>query len=233
MQRNARLLLGLINDVLDISRIESGKTEVRREALSVSALLQQVETDFGDMARRRGIVFRTAASPELDTVSQRRRQTDADPLQPRRVTRSSSRRRGSIEVRAEPRGSNRWALVVTDSGIGIPPEEQESIFEEFRQGESEAHQGHGGTGLGLAIVRKLVRLLGGTVSVQSAPGDGASFAVNLPRELAAEPRESPEDATSDGRDGRRRAFSPDEDEAVSAPDHYGTPPARKATWPES
>ena len=89
---------------------------------------------------------------------------------------------GFIEVRAEPRGRDQWALIVTDSGIGIPREEHDAIFEEFRQGESEDHLGHGGTGLGLAIVRKLVAILGGTVSVQSSPGEGATFTVHLPRE---------------------------------------------------
>jgi signal transduction histidine kinase/CheY-like chemotaxis protein len=185
VQRNARLLLGLINDVLDISKIESGKADVRRDAVSVATLLAQVETDFGEMARRKGLQLKTSVSDELDTVV-----SDGPKL-----TQVLSNlvgnalkftEQGFIEVRAEPRGQNRWALVVTDSGVGIPSQEHEAIFEEFRQGEGADHQGHGGTGLGLAIVRKLVQLLGGTVSVQSSPGEGASFAVNLPRELRPE-----------------------------------------------
>ena len=86
---------------------------------------------------------------------------------------------GTIEVGAEPRGRREWALVVTDSGIGIPAEEQDAVFEEFRQGESTTHQARGGTGLGLAIVRKLALLLGGTVAVQSTPGKGSIFTVTL------------------------------------------------------
>ncbi len=222
VRRNARLLLGLINDVLDISRIESGKTEIRREALAVSALVQQVETDFGEMARSKGLVFKTSASSELDTVV-------SDGAKLTQVLSNlvgnalKFTERGFIEVRAEPRGTNRWALIVTDSGIGIPAEEHESIFEEFRQGESEAHQGRGGTGLGLAIVRKLARLLGGTVSVQSVPGDGTSFTVNLPRELSAESRRPDEALTDGGGD----------DVVVTAIDRAEATPLRKATWPES
>ena len=186
VQRNARLLLGLINDVLDISRIEAGKTEVRREAVDLRALVRQVETDFAEMARKKGLSLTTSVSTDLDTVV-----SDGPKLTQILSNLVGNALKftdeGFVEVRAEPRGRERWALVVTDSGIGIPSEEQAAIFEEFRQGESADHQGHGGTGLGLAIVRKLVEVLGGTVAVQSSPGEGATFAVHLPRELPPEP----------------------------------------------
>ena len=185
VQRNARLLLGLINDVLDISKIESGKAEIRREVISVADLLRQVETDFAETARKKGLSLKTAVSGELDTVV-----SDGAKLTQILANLVGNAlkftEKGFVEVRAEPRGLHRWALVVTDSGVGIPKDEHDAIFEEFRQGESESHQGHGGTGLGLAIVRKIVHLLGGTVSVQSAPGEGATFGVNLPRELSTE-----------------------------------------------
>jgi signal transduction histidine kinase/DNA-binding response OmpR family regulator len=185
VQRNARLLLGLINDVLDISKIESGKAEVRREVVSVSTLVRQVEADFAEAARRKGLVLKTAVSGELDTVI-----SDGAKLTQILANLVGNAlkftERGFVEVRAEPRGDRRWALVVIDSGIGIAAEEHESIFEEFRQGESESHRGHGGTGLGLAIVRKIAILLGGTVDLQSAPGEGSTFTVTLPRELPAD-----------------------------------------------
>ena len=212
VQRNARLLLALINDVLDISKIESGKAEIRREIVSVGALLKQVETDFGEMARRRGLSLQTSLSSELDTVvSDGAKLTQI--LSNLVANALKFTEKGFVEVRAEPRGRNRWALIVTDSGIGIPTEEHEAIFEEFRQGESEAHQGHGGTGLGLAIVRKLALLLGGTVSVQSSAGEGASFAVNLPRELRSDTveRPSPEAETSGA---GRRVLVVDDDEST-------------------
>jgi CheY-like chemotaxis protein/anti-sigma regulatory factor (Ser/Thr protein kinase) len=94
---------------------------------------------------------------------------------------------GSITVRFEPREKDGWAIVVSDTGIGIPEEEQAAIFDEFRQGEGIEHRGRGGTGLGLAIVKKLARMLGGTVSVESAAGQGSRFTVVLPRDLPEEP----------------------------------------------
>ncbi len=185
VQRNARLLLGLINDVLDISKIESGKAEVRREVVSVATLVRQVETDFAEGARRKGLALKTAVSPELDTiVSDGAKLTQILANLVGNALKFTPK--GFVEVRAEPRGEKRWALVVIDSGIGIAPEEHESIFEEFRQGESESHRGHGGTGLGLAIVRKIAILLGGTATLQSAPGEGSTFTVTLPRELPAD-----------------------------------------------
>ncbi len=186
VQRNARLLLGLINDVLDISRIESGKAEIRREVISLEQLIRQVAADFAETARRKGLTLKTAVSPELDSII-----GDGSKLTQilGNLVGNSLKftETGFVEIRAEPRGEKRFALVVTDSGIGIPAEEHESIFEEFRQGESRSHLGYGGTGLGLAIVRKIVQLLGGAISLQSAPGEGSTFTVTLPRELPAEP----------------------------------------------
>jgi len=182
VQRNARLLLGLINDVLDISKIESGKAEIHREVVSVPTLLQQVATDFDDAAKRRALALTTSVSPGLDSVI-------SDPGKLNQILANlvgnalKFTESGTIDVRAEPRGPRQWALVVTDTGIGIPAQEQDAIFEEFRQGESPGHQARGGTGLGLAIVRKLALLLGGTVAVQSEPGSGSTFTVTLPREL--------------------------------------------------
>ena len=191
VQRNARLLLGLINDVLDISRIESGKAEIHREVVSVPALLGQVEADFKDAAARKELALTVAASAGIDSII-------SDPGKLNQILANlvgnalKFTETGFVDVRAEPRGPRQWALVVNDSGLGIPAEEQEAIFEEFRQGEAPGHQARGGTGLGLAIVRKLAGLLGGTVTVQSEPGTGSTFTVTLPRELAGgEPEAAP------------------------------------------
>jgi len=189
VQRNARLLLGLINDVLDISKIESGKAEVRIETVSIPTMLRQVEADFGDAARRKGLRLVTEADPALEAV-----RSDSAKLTQILTNLVGNAlkftEQGSVTVRAEARGPNGWALVVTDTGIGIPAAEQQSIFEEFRQGEAREHRSRGGTGLGLAIVRKLAVLLGGDVDVRSAPGKGSSFAVTLPRALAPGSQES-------------------------------------------
>ncbi len=213
VQRNARLLLGLINDVLDISRIESGKAEVRREIVSVAALVRQIETDFEQAARNKGLSLTTSASPELEAVV-------SDPAKLNQILANlvgnalKFTDAGYVEVRAEPRGPLQWALVVTDSGVGIPAEEQEAIFEEFRQGESALGEARGGTGLGLAIVRKLARLLGGTIGVRSSPGEGSTFTVTLPRESPGRRVEAPRPPVHVPEGLRRIALIVDDDEST-------------------
>ena len=215
VQRNAKMLLGLINDVLDISKIESGKMEITPQRVDVRSLLRQVETDFSEAAARKGLRLETRVASGLDFVT-----TD-----PARLTQILANLvgnalkftdRGSITVGAEPRGDDRWALIVADTGIGIPREEQEAIFEEFRQGEPEEHHGRGGTGLGLAIARKLVLALGGTITLESARGKGARFTILLPREMPAE-AEAPRSevpAFSSPRNGQKSILIVDDDEGV-------------------
>jgi signal transduction histidine kinase/DNA-binding response OmpR family regulator len=187
VQRNARMLLGLINDVLDISKIEAGKMEITRQRIDVGVLLTQVRNDFSETANRKGLKLTAEVAPGLEPVT-------SDPARLTQIFANlvgnalKFTDEGSILVRAEPRAEDRWALIVADTGIGIPEEEQETIFEEFRQGEPEEHRGRGGTGLGLAIVRKLVLALGGTISVESARGKGTRFTVLLPRDLPSEPQ---------------------------------------------
>ena len=187
VQRNAKLLLGLINDVLDISKIEAGKVEIDRQTVFLGALARQIEADYSEPARSKGLTFRTGVAPGLDSVT-------SDPARVMQIVSNlvgnalKFTERGSIIVRFEPRERERWAIVVSDSGIGIPEEEQAAIFDEFRQGEATEHRGRGGTGLGLAIVKKLAAMLGGTVSVESTSGKGSRFTVVLPRHLPEEAR---------------------------------------------
>ena len=187
VQRNAKLLLGLINDVLDISKIEAGKAEIDRQTVFLAALARQIETDYAEPARSKGLKLRAEVAPGLDFV-------DSDPARVLQIVANlvgnalKFTERGSITVRFEPREKDRWAIVVSDTGIGIPEDEQAAIFDEFRQGEGIEHRGRGGTGLGLAIVKKLAGMLGGTVSVESAAAQGSRFTVILPRELPEEPR---------------------------------------------
>ncbi len=187
VQRNAKLLLGLINDVLDISKIEAGKVEIDRQTIALATLAEQIEADYAEAARNKRLAFRTEVATGFDSVT-------SDPARVLQIVANlvgnalKFTERGSITVRFEPRGEDRWAIIVSDTGIGIPEEEQAAIFDEFRQGEAPEHRGRGGTGLGLAIVKKLAGILGGTVSVESAAGKGSRFTVALPREL---PRETP------------------------------------------
>ncbi|HVE65947.1 MAG TPA: response regulator [Thermoanaerobaculia bacterium] len=182
VQRNAKLLLALINDVLDISKIEAGKIEVHEQSIALASLARQIEADYGEPARARSLTFKTEVAPGLDSVR-------SDPGRVLQIVANlvgnalKFTERGSISVRFEPRERSQWAIVVSDTGIGIPEDEQAAIFDEFRQGEAVEHRGRGGTGLGLAIVRKLAGVLGGTVSVESEEGKGSRFTVVLPREI--------------------------------------------------
>jgi signal transduction histidine kinase/CheY-like chemotaxis protein len=184
VQRNARHLLQLINDVLDISRIEAGRAEVFPEPVDLEARFAQLTADYGEIARRKGVLFRTTIAEGLATV-------ETDPTKLTQILHNlvgnalKFTEQGSIEVRAETRGATRWALVVADTGVGIPDAEQQSIFEEFRQGEAAQQEGRGGSGLGLSIVRQVARLLGGRVQLESTEGRGSVFTVELPRDLPA------------------------------------------------
>ena len=216
VQRNAKMLLGLINDVLDISKIEAGKMEVTRRSIDVGALLAQVQSDFSQVAARKGLKLTTEAAPGLDAIT-------SDPARLTQILGNlvgnalKFTDQGSILVRAEPRSEDRWALIIADTGIGIPEEEQTSIFEEFRQGETEAHHGRGGTGLGLSIARKLAHALGGGISLESERGKGSRFTVLLPRSLPAEtpspePLEVP--AVPSRSDGPKSVLLVDDEEGV-------------------
>jgi CheY-like chemotaxis protein/anti-sigma regulatory factor (Ser/Thr protein kinase) len=189
--------------------------EITRQRIEVATLLNQVQSDFAEAAARKGLKLTTETAPDLDSVT-----SDAS-----RLTQVLSNLvgnalkftdQGSILVRAEPREHDRWALIVQDTGIGIPEEEQETIFEEFRQGEPEDHRGRGGTGLGLAIARKLILALGGTISVESARGKGARFTVLLPKDLPAEtPAPSSEvPALPAAGNGQKTVLIVDDDEGV-------------------
>jgi len=185
VQRNAKLLLGLINDVLDISKIEAGKVEVHRQRIFLPTLARQIEADYHGAAQAKGLSFRCETAPGIETVT-------SDPERVMQILANlvgnalKFTERGSITVRFEPREADAWAIVVTDTGIGVPLEEQNTIFEEFRQGEAAEHRGRGGTGLGLAIVKKIAAVLGGTVEIRSAAGEGSRFTVVLPRKLPAD-----------------------------------------------
>jgi signal transduction histidine kinase/CheY-like chemotaxis protein len=218
VQRNAKLLLGLINDVLDISKIEAGKVEIHRQRVYLPTLARQIEADYREAARNKGLTLQCEIAPGIDSVT-------SDPERVMQIIANlvgnalKFTERGSITVRFEPREAESWAIVVSDTGIGIPLEEQATVFEEFRQGEAAEHRGRGGTGLGLAIVKKLAAVLGGAVEIQSAAGKGSRFTVLLPREIprddeasatAVETAEWPIAATQPG----RSVLIADDDEGV-------------------
>jgi CheY-like chemotaxis protein/signal transduction histidine kinase/CHASE3 domain sensor protein len=177
-------LLNLINDILDLSKIEAGKMEVRAERIGMHGLADNLRKQFQPVADQKRLRFvntvEGSAPPDMETDGQRMQQilknllsnafkfTDAGEVS-FRVTGAST---------AE---SEQVFFEVKDSGIGIAAENQDLVFDAFKQVEGTSSRKYGGTGLGLSISRDLARLLGGDITLTSAPGKGSIFTLTLPR----------------------------------------------------
>ncbi|MFS0753914.1 response regulator [Noviherbaspirillum sp. 1P10PC] len=176
-------LLALINDILDLSKIEAGHMEVRPQTLAMSALVDPLRRLFEPIAREKGLAFEVRiaehAPASLVTDSQRLTQVLRNLLS--NAFKFTSR--GEVVMEVTQSGRN-VCFAVRDSGIGIPAEQQEVIFEAFRQADGSTSREYGGTGLGLSISRQLARLLGGEIRVQSAVGLGSTFTLEVAAELA-------------------------------------------------
>jgi CheY-like chemotaxis protein/nitrogen-specific signal transduction histidine kinase len=173
-------LLALINDILDLSKIEAGKMEVRPERVRVSQLLENLSRTFQPVAGQKGLTYQAHAAPGapevLETDPQRLEQILKNLLG--NALKFTEQGEVTLEVRAAP--GAQVAFSVRDTGIGISPQQQEMIFEAFRQADGTTNRKYGGTGLGLSISRELARLLGGELSVESEVGRGSIFTVRVP-----------------------------------------------------
>jgi CheY-like chemotaxis protein/signal transduction histidine kinase/CHASE3 domain sensor protein len=180
-------LLALINDILDLSKIEAGKVEVQPESVVVAQAVEALSRSFEPVVRERRLAFTYAVDPgtpeRIDTDPQRLGQILKNLLS----NACKFTERGAIALRVSAAPGGQVAFAVQDSGIGIPPEQQEVIFEAFRQADGSTHRKYGGTGLGLSISRDLARLLGGDVTVQSEVGKGSIFTLRLPQRYAGPP----------------------------------------------
>jgi len=174
-------LLALINDLLDLAKIEAGAmTALHVAATPFADLRDEIERTFREVAREKSLAFEVAIAPGLpDSV-----RTDATRL--KQVLKNllanafKFTREGAVQLRIEPRGAGFVAFAVKDTGIGVPPDKQEVIFEAFQQADGSTSRQYGGTGLGLSISRELARLLGGRLELQSEPGRGSTFTLVLP-----------------------------------------------------
>ena len=186
IQSSGRTLLNLINDVLDLAKIESGKMELHPVELSLADLVERTVGSMTALADKKNIDLHWQVDPDLPVLLQ-----DLGKLQQILSNLLSNAVKftpegGRVQVRAELRAAGRFELIVEDTGIGIPLEDQERIFEKFRQGASISGQRdtltreYEGTGLGLSITKELSKLLGGGVRVQSEFGKGSIFIVDLP-----------------------------------------------------
>lgn len=175
--RNGHNLLSLINDILDLSKIEAGQLILQPERVSVSELLQSITATFEPLAESKGIHFQVIYPDDAFL--------NADPVRARQILINlvanavKFTRQGEVTLTARQNGSM-MSFAVADTGIGIPQDSLKLIFEEFRQVDNSTTREYEGTGLGLAITRRLAELHGGTVSVESTVGKGSTFTVTLP-----------------------------------------------------
>ncbi|MGW4927421.1 HAMP domain-containing protein [Streptomyces parvulus] len=184
-------LLQLINDILDLSKVEAGKMDVSPERVTLRQLIEYVEATFRPMTTQKGLEFTvataTGAPADLLTDDSRLRQVLRNLLS----NAVKFTERGGVELAVEPapddevpagvvRGGAVVAFRVKDTGIGIPEQNLESIFGAFQQADGTTSRKYGGTGLGLSITREIAQLLGGAVTVDSTPDRGSTFTLYLP-----------------------------------------------------
>jgi PAS domain S-box-containing protein len=175
---NAQHLLHLINQVLDLSKIEAGRLELAEKPFNLRACLGEVMTQNKVLADAKGLDFTLEVDerlPEVIVGDYGRIKQIVINLVSNAIKFTD---RGSVTVKAELAEANTWRVSVADTGMGIPPHQQEVIFDEFHQAENGLERG--GTGLGLAIVRKLVLTMRGNIRLSSEVGRGSTFVVTLP-----------------------------------------------------
>jgi CheY-like chemotaxis protein/signal transduction histidine kinase len=181
-------LLALINDILDLSKIESGRVDLRIEAVDLRAIFDRLEVTFGPMAADKQLALELELAPgapgQIRTDGQRLEQVLRN-LVSNAVKFTDA---GRVRVTATPSGEGLVEFAVTDTGIGIPPDKLHVIFEAFRQADGTTSRKFGGTGLGLSISRELAALLGGEIKVASTPGQGSTFTVSVATNLDSRAR---------------------------------------------
>jgi signal transduction histidine kinase len=187
---NSKRLLDLINDLLDLAKIEAGRVEVLHEPFSPAELAASIQAQVESLAEKKGLAFAVAVDPALPPT------LVGDAARIDQVARNllsnafKFTRAGRVDLRLNRADAETWTLSVVDTGIGIPAHALEFIFDEFRQVDGTSRRSFGGSGLGLAIVRNLSRMMGGEVRVSSVLGEGSTFTVTLPLILPqAEPAE--------------------------------------------
>jgi len=216
VHKSGQSLLTLINQILDLSKIEAGKMELSLERMELPELIRSVLGSMRPLALEKGLRLETRLALDVPAV-------EADRVRLKQILVNllsnaiKFTNEGHIEVSAKPSG-RMVRISVTDTGVGISPEAQKVIFDEFVQGDGSTTRRHGGTGLGLSIVRKLVELQSGAITVVSEPGSGSTFTFTVPAWASPpaaepEPRSRHDHALSQGIPGRA-ILVVDDDEGV-------------------
>lgn len=186
VQNSARHLLDLINDVLDISKIEAGQLQVRRAPFDLRASLERVSTSIQPLAERKRLQVHVDLADSLGPMHSDQRRVEQILLN---LLNNAIKftDRGSVSLwaaDASEGGQQRVMIRVSDTGMGIKPEHLGELFQPFRQIDAGLQRQHDGTGLGLAICRRLTDLLGGSIDVESTWGEGSRFTVILPSQAS-------------------------------------------------
>ena len=187
-------LLQLINDILDLSKVEAGRMDLHAERFTLAALIEDLQATFQPLTTEKGLDFEVAIEPsalaELDTDRQRLRQVVGNLLS--NAVKFTERGRVTLRVSATPAadgqgGDPELVFSVVDTGIGIAPENLAVIFGAFQQGDGTLSRRYGGTGLGLSIASQVSALLGGQITATSDLGRGSTFTLRVPATLPAAP----------------------------------------------
>jgi PAS domain S-box-containing protein len=185
---SGRHLLGLINDILDLSKIEAGRMELYLETFQLAALIDEVATTVRPLVEKNGNVLQVRVAPDAGTMR-------ADQVKVRQIlfnllsNASKFTERGTVTldvVRVHDGPEDEVLLRVSDSGIGMTAGQVQKLFRPFTQADASTTKKYGGTGLGLAITKRFCEMMAGSVTVESAPGVGTTFMVRLPAEVGRE-----------------------------------------------
>ncbi|OJF98193.1 response regulator [Pararhizobium antarcticum] len=184
-------LLNLINDILDLSKIEAGHVEIRPEPVSVERMLGSLRHLFEPLAFNKSLELSLSATADTPAVIQTDPQRLEQVLKNLLANAIKFTEKGRVTLTIGPYGDSQIALSVKDTGIGIAEDQQKQIFEAFHQADSTISRRFGGTGLGLSISRELVRLLGGTLRLEGSSGAGSTFTVVIPQVFSASLLQAP------------------------------------------
>lgn len=177
---NALRLLSLINDILDVSKIEAGKFELSPTAVPARKMIERWQGQMDVLAKQKGLEFEVYIDDDLpeslyideDAVTKIATNLLANAFK--------FTEKGQVSLHVKPDGPGEWLIRVSDTGIGIPESARDHIFENFRQVDGSTRRMYGGSGLGLSIVRRLANAMGGRVEVESVVGEGSTFTVRIP-----------------------------------------------------
>ncbi|MBE0591373.1 MAG: response regulator, partial [Gemmatimonadales bacterium] len=188
IMRAGKHLLALINDILDLSKIEAGRMDLHIESFALRPLVEDVAATVRPLADKNGNDLVVECAPDVGSMQ-------ADPTRVRQAllnlaanaVKFTEKGRIAFLVARESEEGREWIVIqVTDTGIGMTPEQVARLFQEFVQADASTTRRYGGTGLGLAISRRFCRMMGGDITVQSVPGRGSTFTIRLPALTDAE-----------------------------------------------